>query len=442
MHLTPNLIAAVSRGELPRRVLVEIGKDHLAAVCPICAEAMATAEVVLRRDRGESPATYDRAVEAARRRLDDRERQVWEDTREARAWVREIVRLGPGKRNGRVAGAYKRFRGRVFGLLLLDEARAAIPEEPAESASLAEAALVSCERTAPHAPDPEVKVPALAVLGNAKRAMGLLKEADEDLRAARRLLETSDVRDVTVAAELDRYEGSLRKDQGRLDEAARYVARAAALYRFVGEIENAARALIKLGTIHHRRHDHVAALDAAEKATKLLGVVEPPSQTLLASARYNVAYYLHASGDLDRAEAELNAHAELLADAGYWIALHVVWLRARIAWSREDLATAERLFLEARERSVARGVAFDTSLISLELALVHLVRGRTREAERLATEALAVFAEQEVERETLAALEVVEAAVRREALTSELVEHAVSELREAPGRRGARGRTS
>lgn len=438
MHLTANLIVAAFRGDLPRRVLVEIGKEHLSAVCPICAEAMETAEMALRHDRGSSPATYERALDSARGHLADRERQVREDERAARAWVREIVRLGPGKRNGRVAGAYKRFRGRVFALLLLDEARAAIPEDPAESASLAEAALVSCERTAPHAPDPEVRVPALAVRGNALRALGQLREAEEDLRTARRLLETSDVTDVTVAAELDRYEGSLRKDQGHLDEAARCVTRAAALYRFVGELENAARTLIKLGTIHDRRHDFTAALDATKKAAELLTVMEPADRALLALVHCNVAYYLHASGDCDRAEAELDAHADLLASAGDWVTLHVVWLRARIAWSRENLAEAERLFVEARERSIVRGVAFDTSLVSLELALVHLVQGRTREVERLATEALAVFAEQEVERETLAALELVAAAARQEALTREMVERAVSTLRDAPARRGGR----
>lgn len=438
MHLTANLIMAAFRGELPRRVLVEIGKDHLAALCPVCEEAMTAADLALRQDRGSSLGAYDRAFDAARGHLTDRERQVREDEREAHAWVREIVRLGPSKRNGRISGAYKRFRGRIFGLILLDEARAAIPEDPAESASLAEAALVSCEKTAPHAPDPEVEVPALAVRGNARRALGQLREADEDLRAARKLLETSDVTDETVAAELDRYEGSLRKDQGRLGEAARCVTRSAALYRFVGEVDHAARALIKLGTIHERRHDFLAALNATRKAAKLLSIAEPADETLLASAHYNVAYYLHASGDFDQAEAELDAHADLLISAGDWVTLHVVWLRARIAWSRENLAEAERLFVEARERSIVRGVAFDTSLVSLELALVHLVQGRTREVERLATEALAVFAEQEVERETLAALELVAAAARQEALTREMVERAVSTLRDAPARRGGR----
>lgn len=426
MHLTPTLIVAVARGALPRRVLLEIGREHLAAICPICAEAMASAELALRLEEGVTPAAYDEALEAVRRRLGLRVSQLRAEEKTARKWVREILRLGPERRLDRIAGAYKNFRGPVFGTLLLEEARKAIPGDPAESLSLAEAVLVSCDRTQPYHPDPEIRVPALAARGNALRALGRLQEAEEGLKEARRLLETSDVADVTVAAELDSYEGSLRKDQGRYGEAARCVHRAIALYRLVGELERVARLEVQLGMVHYYRHDFAAAISATETALELLDREAEPS--LVAYAGYNLAHFLYALGDLDRAEATLAAHEELLGEAGEWGILHQVWLRAKIAWSRRDLDGAERLFTEARGRARARGVAFDTSLVSLELALVHLARGRTDDVRRLATDAFRVFAEQEVERETLAALELVDQAARREALTREMVEGAVATL--------------
>lgn len=150
---------------------------------------------------------------------------------------------------------------------------------------------------------------------------------------------------------------------------------------------------------------------------------------------------LHARGELDRAEAELAAHRDLLAAAGEEVAQHRVWLKARIAWSRDDFGAAGRLCTEARKRAQARGNAFETSQISLELALVHLVQGRTARVKTLAVEALRLLADQEeVEREVRAGLDLLEAAARQDALTRQLLENAVAGLeraRHAPGRRGS-----
>ncbi|HLE85738.1 MAG TPA: hypothetical protein VJG13_15465, partial [Thermoanaerobaculia bacterium] len=114
--------------------------------------------------------------------------------------------------------------------------------------------------------------------------------------------------------------------------------------------------------------------------------------------------------------------------------------RARIAWSHGDLRSAARLFTEARVRALERRVPFDAGLVALELALVHLVRGRTAQVRKLAFEALGIFAEQDVERETRAALELLEAAARRDALTRELVERAISALEGARHAHPAPGR--
>jgi tetratricopeptide (TPR) repeat protein len=197
----------------------------------------------------------------------------------------------------------------------------------------------------------------------------------------------------------------------------------------IGDRTRAARQFMKLGTVHYRRNEIEAALDAAEKARGLFDA--DASLFLRAGVQYNLAHYLHAAGKVDEAEAELADHHDLLEAAGEWMAFYVAWLRARIAWSRGDLRRAEALFRETRSRAIARGIAFDTSLVSLELALVHLAQGRTGLVKRLAREALRVFADQEVEREVLAALELIEVAARREDLTREMIEKAVVFLESA-----------
>ncbi|HUP43658.1 MAG TPA: tetratricopeptide repeat protein [Thermoanaerobaculia bacterium] len=439
MHVTEILLDALERGKVSPELMIEILMEHVPTTCAACSEGIAAHQAGIGRGRGGSAAEARDPVARLARRLAWGERQLREEVKIARRQVREIVRLDPARRCAKIRGANSRYQGPLFGALLLEEARRKIPAEPAEALALAEAALVSSsKRTRRHQPDPEVQAAALAVGGNARRALGRLREAEADLEEALRLLDAPGLRDPALPAELYSYLGSLRMDQGRLDEAARHLRRAGALYGLLGEPEKTARVLLKLGGVHFRAHAFDAAVEAVEAALELL----PPDAEawLRAYAHYNRAYSLHARGDLDRAEAELAAHAELLGAAGDQVAQHVVWLRARIAWSRGDLRAAARLFKETRRRALERGIAFETSLISLELALVHLVQGQTGRVKTLAVEALAVFAEQEVEREIQAALALVEAAARRETLTREVVERAIAALeraRHASGREPA-----
>ena len=426
MHVHRSLLAAVARGELPRQILDEIQSEHLTTVCPVCEAEIHAHQSGRWRLGGWSASEVRDPVERLRRRLGLTEVELRVHEERARRWVRKIVRLAPGKRRGVVRGAYSRYRGSLFGLLLLEEARRRIPAEPAECLSLAEAVLVSCEHGALYRPDPEVQAPALAVRGNAKRALGRLREADQDLADARRLLDSPGMTDPATPAEVYSYLGSLRRDQGRFQEASDCLERAARIYDLLGDTEKAARVLLKLGTVHFRRHELDAAVAAVDQALELLAHDAPI--WLHAYARFNRMWYLHGRGDLDGAEAELATHSDLLAAAGEEVLQHVTWLRGRIARSRGDLRTSQRLFSEARAGLLAREKNLDAGLVSLELALVHLVQGRTPRAKKCALETLQVFAAQKVEREASAALEVLAAAARRDALTRELLERSIAAL--------------
>jgi len=432
MHPSPHLFDAVARGEGSRDFLDEVLKEHLAALCPVCAETLAAHEARLGRaggpgvPRGEP--SRDR-LDPLRRRLGLRELELRAREREAPGWVRRAVKLPPDVRRDKVANAYVRYKGPLFCLLLLEEARRRIPGDPAEAQSLADAALASNHKSALYQPDPEVEAPALAVRGNARRALGRLLAAEGDLAEARRLLDSPGVSDPETPAALFAYLGSLCKDQGRFEEAAHHLHRAAALYGLLRDREKAAQVLLRLGVVHYARHEVVAAVIVTEEAVRLL---DPDAEAWLRGyAHYNLAHHLHAGGDIDRAEAELAAHEELLAACGEEVAQHVVWLKARIAWSRQDLAAAQRLYTEARARALDRGIAWDAGLVGLELALVHLARGRTAQVRKLAREALEVFAEQQVERETRAALDLLAAAARRDAFTRELFEQTIAAVERA-----------
>lgn len=434
MHLNEILLDAMGRGEVGERFVLEILMEHVAADCTACAGAIGAHRTDPDRARADLVALARDPVVRIGRRLKLGERQLRAHERRVRAWVREIVRLPPDERVGRIYGAYSRFRGPLFGLLLLEAARRAIPDDPAESLSLADAALVSCERTSPREPDPEVRAPALAVRGNAKRALGRIREAEKDLVEARRLLTAPGFGDPAFPAELDSYFGSLRKDQRRLEDAAQHLRRAGTLYGLLEEPEKEARVLLKLGAVHFRVREFDAAVEASEQALSLLD--DGPEGWLHAYAHYNRAYFLHAAGEPDEAENELKTHAVLITGAGDALAFRLRWLRARIAWSRRELVKAATLFEETLGQARARGIPYDSGLLALELALVYLAQGRTGRVKNLATEALRVFTEEEVEAEVRTALALLAEAARREAITREMLEQTVASLERAqPGSR-------
>jgi len=449
MHPPLYLYEAVARGEVPREFLEEIEREHLAARCPACAETIGEhKEHKAPPDEPDAPSGLSAALaplaedgpggdqprrdrlDSVRDRLKPRERRAAERT--ARAWVRQAVKLPPAERRDTVAGAYVRFQGTLFCLLLLEEARRRIPGDPAEAESLADAVLAANRKTDADRPDPEVEAPALAVRGNARRAQGRLLHAAEDLAQARRLLDSPEVTDPETPAEVDSYLGSLRKDQGRFDEAAHHLHRAAALYGLLRDRQKAAQVLLRLGAVHYARHELGAAVTATENALALLDSLDSDAEDWLRGySHFNLAHHLHAAGETDRAEAELVAHEDLLSACGEEVAQHVIWLKARIAWSRQELGTAQRLYTEARQRALDRGIAWDAGLVGLELALVHLVRGHTAKVRTLAREALEIFAAQEVQREVRAALDLLDAAARRDAITRKLLEQVIAAVENA-----------
>lgn len=60
MHITAEMIRAVERGEMSKEELFDIRIEHLAALCPGCAEVLAAHQA--RLARGEEPAASRRTL--------------------------------------------------------------------------------------------------------------------------------------------------------------------------------------------------------------------------------------------------------------------------------------------------------------------------------------------------------------------------------------------
>lgn len=414
MHLTQDLLAAVVRGDLPPRVVVEIAYQHLLALCPVC-----KTEVEAWQRKRPQPGDYAEAFVKLRERLRGEDGSAIDaEKREAERWLEELRSIPQEGWIGTIEGAHRRFRGRDFAELLLRESKAVLPGQPEESYYLAHAAetVLHCSGIGPG--ELPLFAHAVALAGNARRATGDLEAADKMLSAARVLVERWSVTDTLVSAELDALEGMLRKDQRRFDEARELLTRSSLLFQMRHETTEAARTFLRLATLFNEEGSPEEALEVIDSA---IGLLDPETEpTLYLLARFKLAYSLYADGRHREAQDHLDSdtHRYEACDDPQ-IRLHRRWLAAKIA---SELGEEEKA--EAELRAVHGAFAqrpLDQAHISLDLALLYLRQGRLGDVKRVATEAVSLFETQGVHREALAALMLFKEAAEAEQLTIDSV---------------------
>ena len=162
---------------------------------------------------------------------------------EAPGLVAELLSLQPERC---VEELQRQARYHTWGVCDLLLARSAEAADPAESGRLAALTLAGAERLDPaqHASAvvEDLKARAWAAAGDARRRRGELARAEEALRAAAACL-AQGTGDLLVDARLLEFEAALRRQQGRIREAAALLKMAAARYRETGEMQLCERAL-------------------------------------------------------------------------------------------------------------------------------------------------------------------------------------------------------
>jgi hypothetical protein len=88
-------------------------------------------------------------------------------------------------------------------------------------------------------------------------------------------------------------------------------------------------------------------------------------------------------------------------------------------------------FRAGEREFTTREIAYDAALVSLELAVLWLEKGRTREVKELAEEMVWIFESQKVHKEALAALTLFREAAGREAATVALARRVLGYLEKA-----------
>ncbi|HSK80745.1 MAG TPA: hypothetical protein VLQ45_30100 [Thermoanaerobaculia bacterium] len=427
IHITRELLEAVSRGEVPERFLVQTGMQHLASLCPFCREEIQAWEA----KRAARP-EYDYVLQAlpsvlARHapELEARWRRAEEDLAALLAFPRE-------ERRARIERARSRFRGPYLAELLIQESRRCIPSDPGEAYHLAELARFIVHRS-PGTPESfDFVALATASMANASRAGGDLRQAEEHFQYARYVITHHGVTDPRVIARIDSLEGSLRTDQRRFPQTEALLTRAAMLYRITALPVETGRVLLKLGEMYFHRKLLSRAIETVSAALEQFPSEAEPRLYLY--GRHNLSLYLTEAGRFHEAADLLEVDADLYARFPEpWTQLRLSWLRGKIAAGVGDVPAAERWLTETRDGFVRQGIGYDAAMVSLDLALLYVQEGRTGEVRRVAEEMVPIFAAQDVHREATAALRLFLEAARREEVTAGLVREVAGFLKAARG---------
>jgi tetratricopeptide (TPR) repeat protein len=428
IHVTRELLWAVTRGELPAGIVADLGAQHLMSLCPTCRR-----EVTAFQKERASTATedYDRVFQLLPALL---EKQVPRLAREQRAAGRdlaELLALTRVERMAKVERARHRFRSAALVRLLVAESRQRIHGDPEESFHLAKLARAVAHRN-PRMPGSfDLIALATAQMANACRLGGDARQAEEHFNHARYVISHHGVTDTEILARVDKLEGSLRMDQRLFQEAEQLLGRAAVLYRVAGDIVETAHVLVTLGGLCFFQGDLARAIEATSAAVK--GLASSSEPRLYLCARYNLARYLTENGQITEASEMLTADERLYKEfPEAWTQLRLIWLRGKIALGQGETQAAEHAFLTARDGFLREGNGYDAAMVSIEdLALFYLRQGRTADVRRLAEEIVPIFAAQDVHREAVAALMLFQEAARQETLTVKGVREYVRYLREA-----------
>jgi len=266
---------------------------------------------------------------------------------------------------------------------------------------------------------------AWAFLANARRVQGNHPKADEAFSHSDKLWSAGASADPEILdeARLPDLKASLRRHQGRFDEALKLHDQALSLAKPEDRgsyLINEAKTLEEM----ERYEDSIATLKRAEL---LIDAQREPRD--LCVLRFNIAANLGQIGRFEEAEALLPEVKGLVLRLGKGLdALRLRWLEGKIAAGLERRDEALAAFSQVRAEFSTLGIAFDTALVTLELAMVHLELGHTGDVKTLARQMVAIFESQEGHREALAALRLFCRAAEQDRVTVALAQRLLTYL--------------
>jgi transcriptional regulator with XRE-family HTH domain len=375
-------------------------------------------------------ATFERLVENTRRMRAAQARRQADELWEL------LSRLAPKQRRAAIEAEPKYWTWAVSERLCAESVRSAA-HQAHQAAELAKLAL----RVAELAPGTEAwrfrtQGYAWAFVANSRRVQGDLPGAEEAFLRSDQLWEAGASIDPGV---LDSFrlldlKASLRQYQGRFQEALDLFEQAQAA---ASEGEAIGRILIKKASTLRLMGAYQSSLNELRKADVL--VKGSPEARLPWLVQYLVAANLCDLELYAKAEARLAEVRGGAVELGNELDLiRCLWLEGRVAAGLKRQAEALPALERVRRYFTEKKIAYDAALATLEVAVLHLEAGRSREVRTLAEQMLWIFNAQRVHQEALAALKLFCDAAQRDEATAELARRLIADL-ERLRRSGAGG---
>jgi tetratricopeptide (TPR) repeat protein len=258
-------------------------------------------------------------------------------------------------------------------------------------------------------------------LGNAYRVAERLQECEEALKiaAVQYALGTADE---LLGARLLEIQASFDADRRHLPEALNALDEVHALHLRRGDCHLAGRALVKKGVYASYAGDSELAILLLGQGLEMIDHDRDPE--LVNQTFRNLALSLVECGRLAEAKEQLRHHRA----SGRVERLNVLWLEGQLEAGFGNLEPAEEALERVRHGFEDMHLHYKAALASLELAAVHLRQGRTDDARERAQQAIEVFSQLGIGRETLAALLVLRDAFERRVATVGLLEGVIRRL--------------
>jgi len=275
----------------------------------------------------------------------------------------------------------------------------------------------------------DLRARAWGYVANSRRVQADLQGAEEAFSFAFSFLRlgTGDLMERALLLDL---KASLLTKQGRFSKALGLLRRSVAIFLELGEKHRAGRVLVGMASVHAFAGESEQAIFLLYRALPLIDPAREPR--LLLIARHNLIDDLIETGQFMEAQKMLVKARPLYKRFPQpWFQNPRKWVEGKIARGLGQTDRAETLLLAARDGFLLSGAAYDTALVSFDLASLYAEQGRIAELKYLAEDMIPVFSSRQIHREALAALDYWRQAVEAEQACATLIAGVASFLKKA-----------
>jgi len=268
----------------------------------------------------------------------------------------------------------------------------------------------------------DLRAKAHGYLANTSRLLGDYRSAEREFVVAERWVERG-LGQGRAEATVLRLKASLLLDQYRHLEAEAVLDRVLRHYRDNAQATDTARTLLKLAMVSRSRELHQQAVERVEEALSLLDPVQ--DSKLVYGATHNLVLYRIEAGAVEAARAVFERLPE---PEDRLPRIRRTLLEGDLRCAEGDLDSAARLYDDARIAFLAEDLHYNVAMVSLNLAVVATLQGRTEVVRELSRDAVVLLTRSGAPQEAFAALRLLVDSLEREAVSVAFIQQVARKL--------------